>query len=212
MKSTTSNPGKSPPGRHDQAVRPTGLVGRVMGLLMARMNDAQNRITVARLPLADGCAVLEIGFGPGKALQQIAGKSGAGRIDGVDHSPLMVETARRRNHKPVAAGRMSLQAGDVAALPCAAGTYEVAFAINSFQQWPDQQAALRNIHRVLKPGGTLCLSIRVPKRDTGIETVEHTRGTVATAAALISATGFNQLREETHDVGKRYAVLVFGTK
>ena len=196
----------------DQAVKPAGLLGHLMGFLMGRMNDAQNKVTVNALPVSDNATVLEIGFGPGRALAQLARQTMAARIDGIDHSSLMVETARRRNQRAVSALRMNLTTGDVAALPACDNTYDVCFAVNNFQQWPDQAGAIREVHRVLKPDGRLCLSVRVPKRDTGIETVEHTLGTVSQAVSLLEQQSFEEIEKQEHDLGNRYAILIFGTK
>jgi ubiquinone/menaquinone biosynthesis C-methylase UbiE len=182
-----------------------------MGFLMSHMNNRQNYATVRALEIPDGAAILEIGFGPGRALAQIAAETKATHIDGIDHSHLMVETAARRNRASFNSGRMTVAQGDVESLTAANNTYDICFAVNNFQQWPDQARSVAEIMRVLKPGGQVCLSIRVPKRDTSIETVRHTRKTVACAYELLQSLGFEAVQITEHDLGKRLAVLVTGT-
>jgi hypothetical protein len=48
---------------------PRGLLGRIMSIGMGRWNGPQNHLTVEQLRLEPGDAVLEIGFGPGRALK-----------------------------------------------------------------------------------------------------------------------------------------------
>ncbi|PCJ68689.1 MAG: hypothetical protein COA62_12630 [Rhodobiaceae bacterium] len=203
---------KEPSDTVDQAVKPSGPIGRVMGFLMGRMNSAQNRVTVRALEIPDGASILEIGFGPGRGLAQIAAETKAAQIDGIDHSALMVDTARRHNRAAIKSGRMSIAEDDIGHLKAANNTYDICFAVNNFQQWPYQAQGIAEMERVLKPGGRACLSIRVPKRDTGIETVQHTRKTVSCADDLLEKAGFRDIETIEHDLGQRFAVLIIGTK
>ncbi|MQA86786.1 MAG: methyltransferase domain-containing protein, partial [Streptosporangiales bacterium] len=85
-----------PIGRHlsQQAARPHGLVGRVLGRIWiqetARVNDAAVDLVAA----APGERILEIGFGPGRTLSRLAA-TGANVI-GVEISPTMLPAAARR--------------------------------------------------------------------------------------------------------------------
>ena len=66
-----------------QAVEPRGPMGVVMGWLIERLNAAQNRATVEALDPAPGASVLEIGFGPGHALEMLSRKAPLALIAGV---------------------------------------------------------------------------------------------------------------------------------
>jgi SAM-dependent methyltransferase len=91
--------------------RPTGLSGRVAGWIMANRpsNVHRNRWTVDLLNLEPSDHVLEIGFGPGLAIQQVARLVPRGHVVGVDHSPLMVKHAGHRNQSAVQAGLVDLK-------------------------------------------------------------------------------------------------------
>src|ERR1700743_1884355 len=85
-----------PQAQTNQPMKPRGAGGVVMGWLMERLNTAQSRATVDALEPPQGGAVLEVGFGPGQALEMLARKVPLGLVAGVDHSALMVARARRR--------------------------------------------------------------------------------------------------------------------
>jgi ubiquinone/menaquinone biosynthesis C-methylase UbiE len=69
----------------------------------------------------------------------------------------MVRQARARNASAIAAGRVDLRRGTANAVPFADGCFDKAVAINSMQVWPDADAGLRDIRRVLKRGGKIVL-------------------------------------------------------
>ncbi len=81
----------------------------------------------------------------------------AGYIAGVDPSLEMVGQAAARNATALCSRRIDLRHGWVETLPFADETFDKALAINSMQVWLDVAAGLREIRRVLKPGGTIAL-------------------------------------------------------
>jgi SAM-dependent methyltransferase len=138
--------------------RPTGLVGRWIGRKMAEQHLPENRWTVDLLDVQPDDHILEVGFGPGIALEMVL-QHGA-RVSGVDFSPTMVDAARRRNRH--AAGRIDLRHGDAEKLPFDDSTFDKAFSIHCIYFWKTPLQPLREIHRVLKPGGILILTV-LPK-------------------------------------------------
>jgi ubiquinone/menaquinone biosynthesis C-methylase UbiE len=109
---------------------------------------------VAALDLQPGDRVLEIGFGHGCTLAAVAARADRGRVIGVDPSEVMVRQASRRNRRAVTQGRVALHRAGVEAIPCGDAAFDKAFAVNSFQHWPDPLACLVEVKRVLTPGGT----------------------------------------------------------
>jgi ubiquinone/menaquinone biosynthesis C-methylase UbiE len=69
----------------------------------------------------------------------------------------MVEQARARNETAIQSGRADLRHGCVESLPFEDNSFDKALAINSTQVWPDAVAGLREIRRVMKPGGGIAL-------------------------------------------------------
>lgn len=108
------------------------------------------RETIARLGLRPGHRVLDLGCGPGDGAAFVA-ERGADAV-GLDYSPGMLAAARH-----VGALRGRLLRGDAGKLPFADRSFDKVLCTNSFHHYPAHVAALREIHRVLKPGGQLGL-------------------------------------------------------
>jgi ubiquinone/menaquinone biosynthesis C-methylase UbiE len=104
-------------------------------------------------------AVLELGSGPGVALELAAKRLPQGRIVGVDVSQTMVEMARHRNHHAIEVGRVEVKLGTADDLPFGDATFDAALTINSLHIWTDPVAALREIRRTMRPGGRIAVAI-----------------------------------------------------
>jgi ubiquinone/menaquinone biosynthesis C-methylase UbiE len=142
--------------------RPTGLVGRWIGRKMAQQHVPENQWTVELLDVQPDDHILEIGFGPGIAIEAVAKCAVNGRAAGIDFSRTMVATAKKRNAKGVGAGQIDLRYGDAASLPFNDNTFEKAFSIHSIYFWSQPLDVLREIHRVLKPSGMVIITV-LPK-------------------------------------------------
>ncbi len=113
---------------------------------------------LARLSIASGEVVLEIGFGTGHCLKQIAEAVGeAGRVCGVDLSPGMLEASQRRLARARMSDRVELHCGDAAQLPYADETLDAVFMSFTLELFdtPEIPIVLSEIKRVLKPYGRL---------------------------------------------------------
>ena len=142
--------------------KPSGLFGRLIGNRMARGNEYDAQWTVSLLNIQPQSHVLEIGFGPGVSTQYAAEKVTQGFVAGIDHSETMVLAARKRNAEAIKAGRMELKQGDVASLPYPDASFDKAFSIHSIYFWTNPLDCLKELWRVLKPGGSLAITI-LPK-------------------------------------------------
>lgn len=110
-------------------------------------NPTSNSIVVDRASLSAGDRFLDIGCGPGAALERAA-TTGA-TVAGVDPSPSMVERAARR--VPGADIRMA----SAESLPFPDDYFTVVVNVASFHHWADRDAGLREVLRVLAPDGRL---------------------------------------------------------
>lgn len=192
-------------GFASQFAVPHGVLGHIAGWLMAG-NDEMIAKTVDLLDLQPTDAVLEIGSGPGYALARAAARASKGFVAGVDVSDVMIAQARRRNRAAINAGRMELRQAGVSALPYPDARFDKALAINSYYFWPRPEADLREVSRVLKPGGTLALGLRVRDASRGAlynqrslseEQIAAIAHTLARAGYELAATKRERLRSAT---------------
>jgi ubiquinone/menaquinone biosynthesis C-methylase UbiE len=178
---------------------PTGALGHVAGWFMARKNGALNAWVVELLDAQPDDRVIEAGFGTGLGIALNAARVTRGRVAGVDRSPVMLAQASRRNRAAIREGRVALQQGDAVKLPFADASATRAMAVNSLQFWSPREAALRELHRVLAPGGRLVLAQRLRKEDAGRLDRSRFGMTEAALAELVrqlGEAGFRDVRSE----------------
>jgi SAM-dependent methyltransferase len=142
--------------------KPSGLVGRLIGNGMARGNEPEARWTIDLLNLQPDTRVLEIGFGPGVAIQYAAEQAAQGHVSGIDYSETMLQVARKRNVSAIRNGLVDLTLGDVRFLPYMDESFDRAFTIHCIYFWAEPTACLRKIRRVLRANGVLAITI-LPK-------------------------------------------------
>ncbi len=144
----------------EQARHARGLLGWIIASIMARETRAANLRAIEALGIAPGNHVLDIGCGHGASLAAIAARAPKGRVVGVDPSPLMVDMAVRRNRRLVRRGRARVVVAGAETLPCPDVVFDRALCVHVVYFWTDLDACLREIARVLKPGGRLALLFR----------------------------------------------------
>jgi len=178
--------------------RPTGIVGRWIGEKMAQQHRPENLWTVNLLDVQPSDVLLEIGFGPGYAVQEVAKNLTTGKIAGVDFSRTMVASAKRRNAAGVRAGRVDLHYGDVTHLPFADNFFDKIFSINSIYFWTKPLDALHEIRRVLKSDGLLILTLLPTERweNAPAATEMFKPYSLLELHELLSQTGFQNIRVE----------------
>jgi ubiquinone/menaquinone biosynthesis C-methylase UbiE len=104
----------------------------------------------ARL-VAQPASILDVGCGTGKLLRRASARWPQARLIGVDPAKGMVELAQRLT--PAA----TFFTGAAESLPLQDGSVELALSTISFHHWQDQVAGVREIARVLRPGGYFVL-------------------------------------------------------
>ncbi len=122
-------------------------------------------------------SVLDVGCGTGRLLRRAAARWPTARLVGVDPAEGMVENARRL------APAASFHVGRGEELPLADRSVDAAFSTISFHHWWDQAAGVREVARVLRPGGLFCLADAVVPSWAG-RIVPHRR--IHTRAELAS--------------------------
>jgi SAM-dependent methyltransferase len=179
-----------------QAHRPRGAAGRVTAWEMAHRpsNRQRNRWVVSLLDVQPADRVLEIGFGPGVAIAELA-RAGAGHVYGIDHSAVMLRQASRRNAAAIGAGRVTLRNASADQLPPAlGGPFDVILAVNSLGFWPAPGERLAELRQRLAPGGRIAI-VSQPRCPGATATTS--RRAAAEIESLLRGAGFTDLRTET---------------
>ncbi|QES39939.1 SAM-dependent methyltransferase [Streptomyces venezuelae] len=112
------------------------------------------RAAIAELALSPGSAVLDAGCGTGRALLALRDAVGpTGAVLGADLTPAMLEAATRAGRDP--AGQLLL--ADVTRLPVRTQSLDAVFGAGLISHLPDPAENLRELRRVVRPGGLLAL-------------------------------------------------------
>jgi len=121
----------------------------VMNRVMTAGLDIRWRRLAAQAAVRPGDRVLDAACGTGD-LAIADRKAGAARVTGLDFSEKMLERARRK-------ADLEWIQGDMLALPFAEGTFDAATVGFGVRNVADLELALRELRRVLKPGGRLAI-------------------------------------------------------
>lgn len=189
-----------------QAGLPRGMIGRLLGRIMAWHNGPDAAWTLDCLGIRDGERVLEIGFGPGRALEMLAQMHPTALICGIDHAETMLKAARTRNRQAVQEGRLDLRLGSVMALPFEDASFDKAFSINCIYFWEPPIEGLKEIHRVLKAGGRLAVTVRDKDREA------YQRFKSAGLERLFLDAGFSDVQVRHNGMPGHPLICAIGTK
>ncbi|HEY7012620.1 MAG TPA: methyltransferase domain-containing protein [Streptosporangiaceae bacterium] len=179
-----------------QAHHPRGAAGRVTGWEMAHRpsNRQRSAWVVALLDVQPADRVLEIGFGPGLTVAELA-RAGAGHVYGIDHSGVMLRQASRRNAAAIRAGRVTLIRASADQIPPALdGPFDAILAINSLGFWPSPAERLAELRRRLAPGGRMAIASQPRCRGA---TADTSRNAGREIEDLLRAAGFTHLSTQT---------------
>ena len=193
-----------------QFARPHGLLGALAGWLMAHMPKRPHEAWLLELlEVRPGDAILEVGFGPGVTIAQLAERLADGRFSGVDPSPVMFRRARRRNARAIASGRVDLRAASASALPFADASFDKAASLNSIVFWDDVERALVELRRVLRPGGRM-VHVVMPQWLKG--DAAAIEGLAAAIAGAVECAGFRDVQRESRVTWPVRSVAVIATR
>lgn len=143
-----------------QLRKPGGLLAGKVGNQMNKTNGFLYDFTVDSMQLKDSESVLEIGFGNGKFFDKLFSVANNLAISGLDFSSEMVKEAKANNPSATNSGKLDLRFGSSDHIPFADNSFDKVFCINVIYFWEQPADHLKEIYRVLKPGGKFYISIR----------------------------------------------------
>ena len=141
----------------ENAVMPQGIWGRLM---IRSMNKGHSDLTdwaLHHAEIENGFRVLDVGCGGGRTVEKLCAAVGSGKVFGVDYSALCVEKSKKLNYKNVLCGKAEILEASVSDLPFADGSFDLVTAVETYYFWPDKLGDLKEVLRVLRPGGTVLL-------------------------------------------------------
>jgi ubiquinone/menaquinone biosynthesis C-methylase UbiE len=137
--------------------QPHGMLGLLAGLIMANRssNIERNEWTLDLLALKPTDRLLEVGFGPGIAIEKASQIITKGLIVGVDHSATMMRQASKRNAAAIERETVKLYLGTIEALPAFDKPFDKICSANVVQFWHDPVVIFKKLRSFLAPGGII---------------------------------------------------------
>jgi ubiquinone/menaquinone biosynthesis C-methylase UbiE len=157
------------------------------------MNSSHSKLTdwgLEQISVENHHTILDAGCGGGRTVSKLAAIATQGKVYGVDYSEESVATTKKTNAQWIGLGRVEVRHGSVSQLPFPDGMFDLVTAVETHFWWPDLPGDMREIFRVLKPGGTLVLVAEVYK---GASTMA-----AKLAEKYASRTGMTLLSVEEH--------------
>jgi len=130
------------------------------------MNSRHSKVTdwgLSHIAIDKRDTVLDVGCGGGRTVNKLAAIASQGKVYGVDFSGASVAFASRLNKQWIDAGRVEIQEASVSRLPFSEHVFDLVVAVETHFWWPDLSADMRELLRVLKPGGVLIIIAEVYK-------------------------------------------------
>jgi len=200
-----------------QVRKPDRFAGRLFALLMNRSHSTLTDWGLTHVPVETGSTVLDVGCGGGRTVEKLSGLAGNGKVYGVDYAPGSVATARWTNADLIRSGRVHIEQASVSKLPFRTDTFSVVTAIETQYYWPDLANDMREVFRVLQPGGVLAVVAESYRGGAGdavqgpvMKLLGSSRLGVREHTALFAGAGFEEV--QVFQQSKKGWICVTGRK
>jgi ubiquinone/menaquinone biosynthesis C-methylase UbiE len=140
-----------------QLRKPSGFFGKLVAKMMEFRNRGSYKEIIGKLSPQKGERILEIGYGPGVGIYQIASSFPGCMISGIDYSELMYHKASKRNKKFIDRGTVHLQYGNVLTMEPAKDKFDKIFCVNVIYFWNDLKLAFNLIYNMLEEKGVFLI-------------------------------------------------------
>ena len=140
-------------GLMDQFKCPRGRLGRFVAALMNKGHKPLTMWGLKHVKINPDYMILDVGCGGGKTVSQLAQKVPHGKVFGIDYSADMVEYSKKVNKKMIAENRVEIVEASVVKMGFSEDIFDLVTAVETYYFWPNFSDALKEILRVLKPGG-----------------------------------------------------------
>jgi SAM-dependent methyltransferase len=141
-----------------QCRKPSGWIGRAVARGMNRSHATLTEWALGHVAIGEEDVILDVGCGGGGTIRRLAGIASLGKVCGIDYSDQSVSVSRSATARLIASGRVGVRHASVSSLPFDDATFDLVTAIETHYFWPDLTGDLREVRRVLKPGGALLIA------------------------------------------------------
>jgi ubiquinone/menaquinone biosynthesis C-methylase UbiE len=130
------------------------------------MNSSHSKLTdwgLEQISIESHHTILDVGCGGGRTVSKLAAIAAHGKVYGVDYSEESVAATKRLNAHWMDLGRVEIRQGSVSQLPFPDAMFDLVTAVETHFWWPNLPGDIREVFRVMKPGGTLVLIAEIYK-------------------------------------------------
>jgi len=186
---------------------PQGRMGRAMLKFMNLCHAPLTNWGLSLVNIQDGWTMLDIGCGGGATLQRLLKRSQDAKVYGIDISEESVAKARQIN-ADVLDKQVFVQQGTAEKLPYEDGMFDLVTAVETIYFWPNLPSCLKEVRRVLKPGGHFAIMVEVVDTDSKWTNVVEGMNayTPEQLKSLLDDAGFTQT--EIHRKKPSYATIL----
>jgi ubiquinone/menaquinone biosynthesis C-methylase UbiE len=181
--------------------KPTGWPGRLIAQTLNISHSKVNEWGLKHISVEKDYTILDVGCGGGMTVHKLAGIATEGKVYGIDLSEESVTVSSRTNKKLIDTGRVEIRHVSVSCLPFSNRMFDLVTAVDSHYYWPDLVADMREVLRVLKPGGRLVIigetykGGKYDKRDRKfVDLVNLAYHSVDELGELISRAGYSDVQ------------------
>lgn len=137
----------------------TGIGSRVYDVVMVQLTSNLYQRTIDDLTLLrlDQGKVLDAGTGPGTLARNLARQQPQLQVYGIDLSADMIQLARDHTQREQLTERVHFDVGNIAHLPYPDHAFDLIVSTISMHHWYELEQPLRELYRVLRPGGRLLI-------------------------------------------------------
>jgi ubiquinone/menaquinone biosynthesis C-methylase UbiE len=130
------------------------------------MNASHSKLTdwgLSHISIGNDWTILDVGCGGGRTVSKLAVIATQGKVYGVDYSDESVSATKRMNARWIDLGRVEVGHASVSQLPFPHNMFDLVTAVETHFWWPNLGSDMREVFRVVKPGGTLILIAEIYK-------------------------------------------------
>lgn len=143
-----------------QMSRPRGVLTEPLARIFNRLDHHINAAAVDALAVRPGQTVLDMGFGGGVGINLVMGElERQGKVIGVDVATDLTRRATRIYADQIAAGHVEIFEASAVDIPVPSGSVDRCLSVGSYYHWGDIPAGVREISRVLRPGGRVVIAV-----------------------------------------------------